>query len=111
MFRNEEVGKSIVLFTDGSNTVSAFVDDGLTEIIDYAIKENLVIHAVGLGTNDATVGYLPDIFNLTSSINTDALDALSSATGGKVIYPESTQILDTPDTGDFPHTQQQTPFF
>ncbi len=93
LFQSEEVGKSIILFTDGSNTISAFIEDSLSEAANYALSERIVIHAVGLGTSDAQVGYLPELFNLTTSIDRESLDILTSTTGGQVVYPKNQEDL------------------
>lgn len=111
LFTNDDVGKAIILFTDGSNTVSAFIEDSLNEAADYAIKEQITIHAVGLGTQNAQVGYLPDIYNLTASVDREALDILTTRTNGQVIYPDSTQeLLDFFETFDSQSTRGQIPF-
>ena len=93
LFNNDEVGKAVILFTDGANTVSSFVEDTINEAADYAQKENIVIYAVGLGTDNAKVGYLPELFNLTTNIDRKSLDTLAQRTGGQVIYPADTQEL------------------
>lgn len=111
LFTNEDVGKAIILFTDGSNTVSAFIEDSLNEAADYAIRNQIMIHAVGLGTQNAPVGYLPDIFNLTASVDREALNILTSRTNGQVLYPETTQELqDFFETFDSQSTRGQIPF-
>jgi len=115
LFNNQEVGRSIILFTDGSNTVSAFIEDSLNEAATYAMRENIVIHAVGLGTDNAPVGYLPELFNLTTSVDREALSILADKTGGQVIYPKDTleltqffESLDQQSTrGNIPYDAQR----
>lgn len=94
LFNNNDVGKAIILFTDGSNTVSAFIEDSLSEAASYARREQIVIYSVGLGTDNAPVGYLPDLFNLTTSVDKEALNILADETGGAVVYPETQKELD-----------------
>lgn len=111
LFHDEDVGKAIILFTDGSNTVSAFIEDSLNEAANYAVKEQITIHAIGLGTKDAEVGYLPGVFNLTASVDRESLDILTSKTGGQAFYPENEEDLkDFFSTLDSQSTKGLIPF-
>ncbi|MGE0793003.1 MAG: VWA domain-containing protein [Candidatus Woesearchaeota archaeon] len=80
-------GKAIILFTDGANTVGPALDNSVKDAINYAKLQNVKIHAVGLGTNNAPVGYLPEMYNLKSGIDKDNLDYITSQTGGLSFYP------------------------
>lgn len=87
--------KAIILYTDGSNTIDSSAEKPLLEAINYAKRNQVIIHAVGIGTNKAPVGYLPKVYNLYSEIDKDALDYITSETGGEVIYPENLEMLKT----------------
>ncbi|MFP4118948.1 MAG: vWA domain-containing protein [Candidatus Woesearchaeota archaeon] len=93
MFRDNDRGKAIVLFTDGVDTVGAYIDDNVERAVDYARKNNVIIYPVGIGTENAPVGYLPESFNLTTSIDKTGLDQVANETGGKAIYPKTSDEL------------------
>ncbi|MGM5481379.1 MAG: vWA domain-containing protein [Nanobdellota archaeon] len=93
MFRDTERGKAIVIFTDGVDTVGAYVDDNIKRAVEYAKRNNVVLYPVGIGTEDAPVGYLPKSFNLTTSIDRQSLDYMANETGGKAIYPQNSEEL------------------
>lgn len=85
--------KAIILFTDGIDTVGAYLENSITEAANYARSQNVVVHAVGLGTDEGIVGYLPPEYNLPSRVNTRALENLANITGGSTVYPRTTEAL------------------
>ena len=87
-----ERGKAIILFTDGLDSVSPFMDDDVA--LQYAREQGVVIHTVGYGTSGASLGYLPDIYNLTSVSDRERLVFLAEQTGGQALFPESNQEVD-----------------
>lgn len=86
-------GKTIILLTDGSNTVSFFNKDPVSEGIAYARLNNVVIHAIGLGTNSGPIGYLPEYYNVSAIYDEDSLVRLTNETGGQYYYAENNQEL------------------
>lgn len=88
-----ERGKAIIIFTDGSDTVSSSVDSSVKDAVAYALSKQAVIHTVGIGTNSAPVGYLPETFNLPARIDTDTLEYISSTTNGKSVFPKNIDEL------------------
>lgn len=82
-------GKAIILFSDGIDTAGTYVDNNILQAINYAKSQKIVIHTVGLGTKNAPVGYLPEIYNLTSSIDKDSLQLIANNTGGSSIFPQT----------------------
>lgn len=95
MLSASEQAKAIILFTDGVDTVGAYIENNIIDAANYAKQQNVVIHPVGLGTQNALVGYLPVEYNLTSSVNRPGLEYLANITGGTAIYPESTDELES----------------
>lgn len=82
---NSEEAKAILIFTDGSNTVGESLDDDVKQAVEYAIKNEVIIHAVGIGSEGAPIGYLPEIYNISSQFNEDTLLYITNQTGGKYI--------------------------
>jgi Ca-activated chloride channel family protein len=86
-------GKSIILFTDGVDTVNSFMDDAIEQSVIYALENDVVIHTVGFGTQGAPVGYLPELYGLKTDMDRQTLIYISNQTGGKSFFPETTQDL------------------
>lgn len=94
MFSDDDTrGKAILLFTDGVDTAGAYLDNNIREAVAYAVKKKVIIHVIGLGTNSAPVGYLPEIYNLSSAVDKNAISYISNATGGLAMYPTNSQDL------------------
>jgi len=79
LFVNEEKSKMIVLLTDGRSTTGIPVE----EAIDYANMNNIVIHTIGIGTEE---GGLLDLANVTLSIDEVELLKIANSTTGD-FYP------------------------
>lgn len=86
-------GKSIILFTDGVDTVNSYMDDAIEQAVNYALENDIVINTVGFGTNGAPVGYLPKIYGLKSDMDKKTLTYIANQTGGQAFFPETTQDL------------------
>ena len=71
----------IVMITDGEDTSSRA---SLDEAIDYAIKTDTIVFAIGIGD--------PAVSN---GVNKSVLKKLSSETGGQVYFPTTDDDLDT----------------
>ena len=86
-------GKSIILFTDGVDTVNSYMDDAIEQSVLYALENDVVIHTVGFGTKGSPVGYLPEIYGLKSDMDRNTLMYISNQTGGQSFFPDTTQDL------------------
>ncbi|MAG08492.1 hypothetical protein CMO89_03395 [Candidatus Woesearchaeota archaeon] len=75
LFMNEEKGKVIVLLTDGRSTTGIPVE----EAVDYANINGVVIHTIGIGTEE---GGLLSLANVTLSISEKELLNIANATSG-----------------------------
>ncbi len=84
-------GRAIILFTDGIDTVGSYIDDSVTQAVQYAIENDVVIHTVGYGMVGAIAGYLPSIYNISASIDRERLDFVAQMTGGQSFYPTTNQ--------------------
>jgi len=93
MFSDDDRAKAIILLTDGSDTVGAYMENNILSASNYASSQHITIHAVGLGREDSLVGYLPEDFNLTVGINKNALDLIANITGGESTYPNTVEDL------------------
>tara|TARA_Y100000310_G_scaffold179357_1_gene179332 strand:- start:8015 stop:8953 length:939 start_codon:yes stop_codon:yes gene_type:complete len=83
--------KAIILMTDGQNNAGSSVE----EAINYANAKNIVVHTVGIGSDE---GGLLDI-GIISTLNEEDLKALSSETGGEYFRAGSKDELDNVLTG------------
>lgn len=75
-------GKAIVLITDGSNTVSAFISDSIQNSINYAVNNHVVVHTIGIGSETGPIGYLPEYYNISAVYSEEALMQISNQTHG-----------------------------
>ena len=80
---NSEKGKTIVLITDGSNTVGAFIEDSIRNSVDYASKNHVVVHTIGVGSEAGPIGYLPEFYNISAVYNENILREISNSTSGE----------------------------
>ncbi|MBW2991059.1 VWA domain-containing protein [Candidatus Woesearchaeota archaeon] len=79
---NSEKGKTIVLITDGSNTVGAFISESVKGSVDYAVEHHVMIHSIGVGSETGPIGYLPEYYNVSAVYNENILMEASNTTGG-----------------------------
>lgn len=80
-------GRQVVLITDGEMTTSLFEDRSIERAIDYARLHGVVVHTIGVGTENATpLGYLPRIQNLLAQYNENNLQQISEQTGGNYYH-------------------------
>ncbi len=85
--------RSLIIFTDGIDTMGSFIDNSIKQAVAYALENDVVINTVGLGSNSAPVGYLPEIYNLKSSLDKKTLAYIANQTGGVVLFPKTSQDL------------------
>lgn len=78
-----ERGRTMILLTDGSNTASYFTKDPINAGIDYARLHNVKIYTIGLGSESAPIGYLPEYYNISAVYDENTLFRLANETGGK----------------------------
>lgn len=77
-------GKTIIILSDGSSTIGAYLDDAVTEALEYAQNNHVIIHTIGTGTDEEQpLGYIPEYYNLTSVYNENNLKMISNQTQGK----------------------------
>lgn len=75
-------GKVIILITDGSNTLGAFMENSVESSIDYASKNHIVVHTIGVGSESGPIGYLPEYYNISAVYSENTLFEISNSTGG-----------------------------
>lgn len=86
-------GKTIILLTDGSNTAGPFVDDGIERGIEYARNQHVIVHTIGIGTNDSLVGFLPEELDVRSYFDSSSLERIANGTSGKFYRAENKDEL------------------
>ncbi len=89
-----EKGKAIILLTDGSNTLGAFIDNSLERAIEYAQENKVIIHTIGLGSQSAPIGYLPKFYNVSAVYNKETLTRISNSTGGIMAEAKTNQEIE-----------------
>jgi len=77
-----EKGKTIILITDGSNTVGAFIENSVKNSIEYAQRNHVVVHTIGIGSDTGPIGYLPEYYNISAVYDENTLIEISNSTGG-----------------------------
>lgn len=77
-----EKGKVIILITDGSNTLGAFMQDSIENSVDYASKSHVIVHTIGVGSESGPIGYLPEYYNISAVYGEETLFKISNSTGG-----------------------------
>jgi len=75
-------GKTIILVTDGSNTVGAFIENSVENGIEYASKNHVIVHTVGIGSEAGPIGYLPEYYNISAVYDENILKEISNKTHG-----------------------------
>lgn len=80
---NSKKQKAIVLMTDGSNTAGPFVENIVQRGIDYAKKYHVIIYTVGIGTNQTSIGYVPEGMNIMAVYDEETLKIVANETGGE----------------------------
>lgn len=89
-----ERGKVVVLFTDGSSTTGNANSDPVSRAVNYAVDNNVVVHAVGMGRpGSAPAGYLPSLYNITAVYDPEELAYITNRTGGQLLTAADNQQL------------------
>ncbi|MFH1072428.1 MAG: VWA domain-containing protein [Nanoarchaeota archaeon] len=83
---NSNKSKAIILLTDGSNTAGTFIEDAIQTAIDYAVRKNVKVFSIGIGSESGPIGYLPEYYNISATYNQDALFRISNSTGAIYYY-------------------------
>lgn len=87
---DNERGRSIILITDGSNTIESFLDHSLNRALEYANEYRVRIHTIGIGGDEENpIGYLPEFYNVSASFNEENLLLIANRTGGTYTHAES----------------------
>ncbi len=86
-------GKAIVLFTDGSSTVGVSEKDTLQRGVDYAVANHVVVHPIGLGSEEGTLGYIPALHNVSAAYDKESMEFIAEQTEGKHYLADNTDKL------------------
>ncbi|MFH1590370.1 MAG: VWA domain-containing protein [archaeon] len=86
MLLNEEKARSIILLTDGRDTVGTPLEEGIL----YAKDNKVIVHTIGVATEEG--GKFLRIEAL-SKIDSEALEMISSSTGGSYFLAEDDETL------------------
>lgn len=87
-------GKTLIIISDGSNTIGTFIDDSLKQSVGYAQDSHLTIHSIGTGRDtENPIGYLPEYYNISSVFNEDNMKYMSNMTGGEYYHAADNELL------------------
>ncbi len=79
-------GNAIILLTDGQSNVGVAIDDG----ISYANDENVIVHTIGVGTEEG--GSFLGV-NILSKLDEETLKRIASLTGGEYFRADDKDAL------------------
>lgn len=82
LLQNERKGRVLILISDGSNTAGPFIENSITQAIDYAKEKRVKIHTISFGTDSGPLGYLKELTGLNATFDEDSLKRISNETGG-----------------------------
>ncbi len=95
LLATSEKGKVIVLMTDGVASVSLYESNPIPSAIGYAQNHGVVIHTIGVGTQDGGLGDLiPGLQAQASLYDEQNLQTIANATGGSFAWARSPVQLD-----------------
>lgn len=98
LLTNSDEGKSIILLTDGSNTVGTFLTDSIVKATTYANEQHVRVYAVGIGSDSGPIGYLPEYYNISATYNEENLETIANRTNGlyfnALSYQDITEAYD-----------------
>jgi len=101
-------GRTIILITDGSNTIETFLDASMQRAISYANEHHININTIGIGSETGPIGYLPQYYNISAVYNEDNLRNISAATGGVYAKADDRDALFEAFQGIAENTTEQT---
>ena len=94
LLADSDKGKTMILISDGSNTIGTFIEDSIGESIAYAQDAHMIIHTIGTGKeNEEPIGYIPEYYNISSIYSEENLQKISNLTGGKYYSAVDNQKL------------------
>ena len=93
LLSEDEKGKVMILFTDGSSTLGNFIGDSMRQATEYAKENQVVVNGVGVGSESAPIGYLPEYYNISAVYGLGNLRFISNQTGGVTIPTEREEDL------------------
>lgn len=72
-------GKAVILLTDGQGTTGEEINNA----IKYAQQNNIVVNAIGLGTEEGSIFAELNITSIRTKLNEEGLKEIASATNGR----------------------------
>lgn len=85
LLTDPDKGRVMVVFTDGSSTLGNFIDNSMKLAVDYVRDHEVIVNAVGIGTESGPIGYLPEYYNISAVFDTKNLHYITNETGGRMI--------------------------
>ncbi len=86
-------GRAVILFTDGSSTLGKFMDQSTQMAINYAKDNNVIVHAIGIGSESSPIGFLPEYYNISANYDEDFLFKITNSTGGTLLEAKNVAEL------------------
>jgi Ca-activated chloride channel family protein len=92
LFKEDNKIKTIILITDGSDTAGSFVDESITNALDYVEEKNIIVHTIGIGTGGGRAGYINSTL-LTAVYDIENLKKIAELTGGNFYEAKNSQEM------------------
>jgi Ca-activated chloride channel family protein len=92
MFKEDNKIKTIILITDGSDTAGSFIDESITNALDYVKEKNIIVHTIGIGTGGGKSGYINSTL-LTAVYDIETLKRIAELTGGNFYEAKNSQDM------------------
>ena len=95
LLADPDKGRVVVLFTDGSSTLGNFIDNSMTEAVNYLKEQHVMVDSIGIGSESGPIGYLPEYYNISAVYDSSNLAFISNQTQGLMIPATGDQDLET----------------
>ena len=89
MLSSSENVKTLILLTDGSDTAGGFIEDSFEIAVDYANKNHVKIHTIGIGSESGRAGYIEGV-NIQPVYDRASIKMISERTGGNFFEVKNT---------------------
>jgi Ca-activated chloride channel homolog len=75
-------GKTLIIISDGLDNAGSFISGTISEAVEYARQNQVIIHAIAVGTDSGPLGFLPEYYQIPSMFNDEIMILMTEETGG-----------------------------
>ncbi|MFT4261063.1 MAG: vWA domain-containing protein [Candidatus Woesearchaeota archaeon] len=94
LLSDPDSGRTIIMLTDGVSNVGGFIADPIVEAVKYARDNQVIIHTITIGTDSGPAGFLQEYYELTSVVNQETAQYISSQTNGQAYVAVTKEEID-----------------